>query len=142
MGSDFVKKPKEIFECWLKDKTRVSMGVQNTITRAFQVPNHSLGKDEYVVDMTGYETQYCQGTELGLLGSFEFQGTCTGGDGSYDTGSRSMGSGFCNFSHLGWNTETPLPPSSVQDQHTLNSNKVGREDDKDHYQAFFWVLID
>jgi hypothetical protein len=65
-----------------------------------QVPNHNFGKDEYVVDMTGQEVQYCQSTESGLLGAFEFQGTCTGGDGSSDTGSRSMGAGFCNFNRL------------------------------------------
>ncbi len=33
-----------------------------------------------------------------------------------------MGSGFCNFSRLGWSTHTPVPPSSLQ------SSKVGRED--------------
>jgi hypothetical protein len=40
-----------------------------------------------------------------------------------------MGSGFCNFSRLGWKTQTLLPPSSLQDQRTLNSSKVGREDE-------------
>ena len=82
-----------------------------------------------MVDMTGHEAQYWQGTESGLLGAFEFQGACTAGDGSCDTGSRSMGAGFCNVSRLGWSTQTPLPPSSLQDQCTLNSSKVGREDE-------------
>jgi hypothetical protein len=40
-----------------------------------------------------------------------------------------MGSGFCNFNVLGLNTKTPLPSSSLQDQHTQNSRKVGREDE-------------
>jgi hypothetical protein len=40
-----------------------------------------------------------------------------------------MGSGFCNFNRLGWNTQTPLPPSSLQAQRTLNCRKVGREDE-------------
>jgi hypothetical protein len=40
-----------------------------------------------------------------------------------------MGTGFCNFNHLDWNTQTPSPPSSFQDQHTLNPRKVGREDE-------------
>ncbi len=79
--------------------------------------------------MAGHETHYWQGTESGLLGAYEFQGACTAGDGSCDTGSKSMGTGFCNFSRLGWNTQTPLPPSSLQDQRTLNSRKVGREDE-------------
>jgi hypothetical protein len=46
-----------------------------------------------------------------------------------DTGSKSMGAGFCNFSRLSWSTQTPLPPSSLQDQRTINSRKVGREDE-------------
>jgi ribonuclease HI len=40
-----------------------------------------------------------------------------------------MGAGFCNFSHLDWNTQTPFPPSSLQPQRTLFSRKVGREDE-------------
>jgi hypothetical protein len=79
--------------------------------------------------MTGHETHYWQGTESDLLGSFEIQGSCTSGDGSCDTDSKSMGSGFCNFFRLGWNSQTPLPPSSIQSQHTLNSRKVGRENE-------------
>ena len=62
-------------------------------------------------------------------GEQEFQGSCTAGDGSCDTDSKSMGTGFCNFSHLGWNTQTPLSPSSLQNQRILNSSKVGREEE-------------
>ena len=43
---------------------------------ALQAPIHNCGKDEYVVDMTGHETHYWQGTESGLLGAFEFTGAC------------------------------------------------------------------
>ena len=107
----------------------MTQGGQDTITMTLQAPNHNSGKDEYVVDMTGHETQYWQGTESGLLGTFEFQGACTAGDGSCDTDSKSMGAGFCNFSHLGWNTQTPLSPSSLQNQRILNSSKVGREEE-------------
>ena len=82
-----------------------------------------------MVDMTGHETHYWQGTESGLLGAFEFQGACTAGDGSFDTVSKSMGAGFCNVGQLGWNTQTPLPPVSLQDQRTRDSRKVGREDE-------------
>ena len=96
---------------------------------SLQAPVHNFGKDEYVVDMTGHEAQYWQGTESGLLGAFEFQGACTTGDGSCDSSSKSMGAGFCNFSRLGWSTQTPLPPSSLQHKRTLNSRKVGREDE-------------
>ena len=78
--------------------------------------------------MMGHEAHYWQGTESGLLGAFEFKGACTAGDGSCDTGSKSMGTGFCNLGQLGWNTQTPLPPSSLHDQRTRNSRKVGRQD--------------
>jgi hypothetical protein len=40
-----------------------------------------------------------------------------------------MGAGFCNFGQLGWNTQTPIPPSSLHDQRIRNSRKVGREDE-------------
>ena len=40
-----------------------------------------------------------------------------------------MGTGFCNFNRLGWDTQTPLSPSLLQEQHTLHSNTVGREDE-------------
>jgi hypothetical protein len=64
------------------------------------------------------------------LGAFEFKGAFTAGDGSCDTGSKSMGTGFCNLGQLGWNTQTPLPPSVLHEQRTRNSRKVGREEKK------------
>jgi hypothetical protein len=94
-----------------------------------QTPNHNFDKDEHIIDMTGHEAHYWQGTESGLLGVFEFKGSCTVGDGSYDTGSKSMGAGFCNLGQLGWNTQTPPPPPALHEQRTRNSRKVGREDD-------------
>jgi hypothetical protein len=93
-----------------------------------QAPNHSFGKDEYAIDMMGHEAHYWQGTESGLLGAFEFKGACTAGDGSCDTDSKSMGAGFFNLGQIGWNTQTPLPPPVLHEQHTRNSRKVGRED--------------
>ncbi len=81
-GDIWVKKPKKIFEYWVKDKTKVPLGVQDTIITTLQTPNHNFGKDEYVIDMTGHEMHYWQGTESGLLGVFKFQGACTAGDGS------------------------------------------------------------
>ena len=39
------------------------------------------------------------------------------------------GAGCCNLGQLGWNTQTPLSPPSLQDQRTRNSRKVGREDE-------------
>ncbi len=96
---------------------------------ALQAPNHNFGKDEYVIDMMGHEAHYWQGTESGVLGALEFKRACTTGDGSCDTGSKSMGSGFCNLGQLVWNTPTPLPPSALHEQRTRNSKKVGREDE-------------
>ena len=40
-----------------------------------------------------------------------------------------MGAGFCNFNRLGWDTQTPLSPHLLQEQHILRSNKVGRADE-------------
>ncbi len=124
-----VKKPKKTYECWVKSKTKIPPGAQDAMITALQAPNHNFGKDEYVIDMMGHEAHYWQGTELGLLGAFEFKGACTAGDGSCDTGSKSMGAGFCNLGQLGWNTQTPLPLSDLHEQRTRNSRKVGREDE-------------
>jgi hypothetical protein len=51
-----VKKPKKIFECWVKDKTKEPLGAQVAIITTLQAPNHNFGKDEYVVDMTRTHT--------------------------------------------------------------------------------------
>jgi len=123
------KKPKKTYECWVKSKDTVPPGAQEAMITALQAPNHSFGKDEYAINMTGHEAHYWQGTESGLLGAFEFKGACTAGDGSCDTGSKSMGAGFCNLDQLGWNTQTPLPPPALHEQRTRNSRKVGREDE-------------
>ncbi len=77
-----------------KNKTKIPPGAQDVIITTLQAPNHNFGKDEYVVDMMGHEAHYWQDTESGLLGAFEFKGACTAGDGSCDTGYKSMGSGF------------------------------------------------
>ena len=71
-------------------------------------PQHNVGKDAYTVDLERNEKLYWLGTESGLLGYFGFEGACTVGDGSCDPPKRSMGSGFCNFSVMQWNTFTPL----------------------------------
>ena len=65
-GDIRVKKPKKIFECWVKDKTSLPLGAQDAIIMALQAPNDNFGKDEYMVDMSGHEAQYWQGTESGL----------------------------------------------------------------------------
>ena len=59
-----------------------------------------------VVDGKRKEQQYWLGTESGLLGVFEFKDTCTTGDGSCDTSSRSMGAKFCTFQSARWD-DTP-----------------------------------
>jgi hypothetical protein len=80
-GDIRVKKPKKTYQCWVKNKTKVPLGAQEAIITALQEPNHNFGKDKCVVDMIGHETHYWQGTESGLLGAFEFKGSCTAGDG-------------------------------------------------------------
>jgi hypothetical protein len=128
-GDIRVKKPKKTYEFWVKSQATTPQGALEAMLTALQAPNHNFGKDEYVIDMMGHETHYWQGTESGLLGTFEFKGSCTAGDGSCDTGSKSMGAGFCNLGQLGWNTQTPLPLPVLHEQRTRNSRKVGREDE-------------
>jgi hypothetical protein len=128
-GDIRVIKPNKTYECWVKSKETTPPGAQEAMITALQAPNHNFGKDEYVIDMMGHEAHYWQGTESGLLGVFEFKGACTAGDGSCDSGSKSMGAGFCNLGQLGWNTQTPLPPPALHEQRTRNSRKVGREDE-------------
>jgi ribonuclease HI len=86
---------------WVKSKDTTPPGGQEVMITALQAPNHSFNKDEYAIDMMGHD----------------------------DTGSKSMGAGFCNLDQLGWNTQTPLPPPALHEQRTRNSRKVGREDE-------------
>ncbi len=84
---------KETFECWVQDKTKVASGTQETITKTLLTPNHNFDKDEYVVDIN---IKCDHNKEFGLLGTFEFKGSCTVRDGSCDTDSTSMEENFCN----------------------------------------------
>jgi hypothetical protein len=43
-----VKKPKKIFECWVKENMKVSSGADEDIITALLVPNHNFGKDECI----------------------------------------------------------------------------------------------
>jgi hypothetical protein len=40
-----------------------------------------------------------------------------------------MGTGFCNFRALRWNTDTPLAQPLWQEQSTRDSSKVDREEE-------------
>ena len=40
-----------------------------------------------------------------------------------------MGEGFCNFSVMQWNTDTPLSQPLLQEQRIRESSKVGREEE-------------
>ena len=109
----------------------MSSRAQEAITKAFPAPNHNFGKDEYADDITGHEARYWQGTESGLLGAFEFKGASSGtaGDGSCDTGSRSMGAGFCNFNLPRLAHPNTKSPPLHQEQRTQHTSRVGREDE-------------
>jgi hypothetical protein len=43
--------------------------------------------------------------------------------------SKSMGTGFCNFSTMRWNTTTPLTHALLQEQRIRECSKVGREEE-------------
>jgi hypothetical protein len=128
-GEQVAKEYKRTWPCEVVDEVTDRLDQSDRWVKWKSKDNHNFGKDEYVVDMTGHETQHWQGTESGLLGSFEFQGTYTGGDNSCDTDTRCKGTGFCNLNHLDWNTQTPLPPPLLQEQRPLHSRKVGQEDE-------------
>ena len=89
----------------------------------------NVGKDAYTVDLENNEKLYWLDTESGLLGTFGFEGAYTVGDGSCDPPTRSMGSVFCNFSVMHWNTTTPLPQTLLQEQRIRESSRVGREEE-------------
>ncbi len=101
-------KSRKSFECWVKTTSDVPIGAQKSLTEVLTAPQHNVGKDSYIVDLESDEKLYCLGTESGLLGAFGFEGTCTVGDDSYDPPTKSMGSGFCNFNTMQWNTTSPL----------------------------------
>ena len=92
---------KKHFECWAKTRQDIPEGAQESIQQSLPVTHGNQGKDEYtvfeVVDLAGHEKQYWLGTESGLLGSFNFDGACTTGDGSCDRSTGSIGARFCNF---------------------------------------------
>ena len=91
-------KTRKSFECWVKTTSDVPTGAQKSLTEALTAPQYNVGKDSYTVDLESNEKLYWFGTESGLLGAFGFEGACTTGDDSCDLPTRSMVSGFCNFS--------------------------------------------
>ena len=56
----------------------------------------SGGKDECQVRLTGIEREYWMGTEIGILGGYNFRGTVTAGDGSNQKCGK-MGAGYANL---------------------------------------------
>jgi hypothetical protein len=85
----------------MRASTNFSTSTKTPKTSAGDLRSKNGGKQEtYVFDIAGHEAQYSQGTESGLLGAFEFKRACTAGDSSCDTGTRSMGAGFCNFNRF------------------------------------------
>ena len=63
-GDIRVKKPKKTCQCWVRNKTEVPAGAQESITPALLAPNHNFGKDEYVVNLAGHEARYCKEPNL------------------------------------------------------------------------------
>ena len=81
-----------------------------------------LGKQRKII-LTGYRVR----TPGGL---WIWGGLYSGGRfGSCDLLTRSMGTGFCNLNVMKWNTTDPLPCDILQEQRTLESSKVVREEE-------------
>ena len=107
--------------------TNRSPGVRVVLTEVILVPQRNVGKYAYTVDLEINEKLYWLVTESGLLGSVDLRGHSRWG--SCDTPTRSMGSVFCNFSGMQWNTTDPLPHQILQEQRTRESSKVDREEE-------------
>ncbi len=122
-------KCKKTRECWVKSPSNVPSAAGRDIKEALMTPGKNYGKDSYTIDLTGAETTYWLGTESGLLGAFQFDGTCKDGDGLCDVRSLSMGAGFCNLNSLKWLTEEPLTPTRMHEQRSKQSHRVGREEE-------------
>ncbi len=89
-GTDIkTTKCKKSRECWVKSPANVPSEAAKDIKEALMTPGQNYGKDNYTIDLTGAEATYWLGTESGLLGVFQIDGTCTAGDGSCDVRSLS-----------------------------------------------------
>ena len=104
----------------MKTTSDIPTGAKESLATVLLVSQHNVGKE--MKNYTGW-------VESGLLGSFGFEGVCTAGDGSCDVPSRSMGTGFCNFKDMKWDTTAPLPYVTLQVHRTLESSKVDREEE-------------
>ena len=127
--SPALQRAGQSFECWVKTTSDIPTGAQESLTAALPLQQHNVGKGEYTVDLGSNEKLCWLGTESRLLGALGFEGACTVGDGSCDVSSRSIGAGFCNFKVMKWNTTAPLPYDSLKVQRTLESSKVGRDEE-------------
>jgi hypothetical protein len=129
-------KSKKSFEYWVKTAADAPKETNKTLMETLMSPQQNVGKDEYTVDLETNEKIYWLVTESGLIGAFGFVGACTAGDGTCDPPTRSMGSAFCNFRTIQWNTDTPLSQPLLQEQHIRESSKVDREEEGLIYNLF------
>ena len=70
---------EEYASCWVHQDCHVADVQKAALKKAVGV---SGGKDECQVRLEGREHDYWMGTEVGMLGSYGFQGQVTAGDGS------------------------------------------------------------
>jgi len=86
------KVSEEYASCWVHQDYHVADEQKAALKKAAGV---SGGKDECQVRLKGREHDYWMGTEIGMLGGYEFQGQVTAGDGSDKQGK--MGAGYNNL---------------------------------------------
>jgi len=87
----------------------------------------SEGKDECQARLKGREHDYWMGTEIGMLGGYEFQGQGTAGNGSDKQGK--MGAGYNN-----------LKRKKKKQQCKVGPEEEGSSSNRSELAAFFLVL--
>jgi len=83
---------EEYASCWVHQDCHVADEQKVALKKAATV---SGGKDEFQVRLKGRKRDYRMGTEIGMLGSYGFQGLVTAGD-SLDKQGK-MGAGYNNL---------------------------------------------
>jgi len=87
----------------------------------------SGGNDECQLRLKGREHDYWMGTEIGMLGGYEFQGQVTAGNGSDKQGK--MGAGYNN-----------LKRKKKKQQCKVGREEEGSSSNRSELAAFFLVL--
>ena len=76
--------------CWTHEEAKMGDEAVRQVAAAW---DHRSSKDECVANLEGNEEFFWLGSEIGMLGGYDFHGVTFGGDGANEK--RSMGAGCC-----------------------------------------------